>query len=130
MLGGGLGTSWELVLASGVWRGWVADSFSCFFKKIVCIALRDFSFLQMGRSWGYCGAFFPWGVLRGRVVCLQLRLHVLGGRWRWWRFWRRGRRKKGKLVFGAAGGWLGPLGSTFQDGGSLRKMESRKEWGV
>ena len=38
--------------------------------------------------------------------------------------------KKGKLVFGAAGGWLGPLGSTFQDGGSLRKRESRKEWGV
>ena len=28
---------------------------------------------------------------------------------------------KGKLVIGAAGGWLGPLGSTIQDGGRLRK---------
>ena len=36
---------------------------------------------------------------------------------------------KGKLVIGAAGGWLGPLGSTIQDGGSLWKRESRKEWG-
>ena len=35
---------------------------------------------------------------------------------------------KGKLVIGAAGGWLGPLGSTIQDGGSLWKRESRKEW--
>ena len=71
VLGGGLVTSWELVLVSGVWRGWVADSFSWFFKsKLLVLRCVIFLFFKMGRFWGDCGAFFPWGVLRGRVVCL------------------------------------------------------------
>lgn len=38
-------------------------------KLVACIALRDFSFLQKGAFFpGDCGAFFPWGVLQGRVV--------------------------------------------------------------
>ena len=55
VLGGGLVTSWELVLVSGVWRGWVADSFSCFFKSKLLV-LRCVIFL-----------FFKWGVLGGTV---------------------------------------------------------------
>ena len=87
MLGGGLVTSWELVLVSGVWRGWVADSFSCFFKsKLLVLRCVIFLFFNWGVLGDTVGRFFLWGVLRGRVVCLQLRLHVLGGRWRWWRF--------------------------------------------
>ena len=70
MLGGGLVTSWELVLVSGVWRGWVADSFSCFFKsKLLVLRCVIFLFFKKGAFFpGDCGAFFPWGVLRGRVV--------------------------------------------------------------
>ena len=37
-------------------------------KLVACIALRDFLSSKRGVFPGDCGAFFPWGVLRGRVV--------------------------------------------------------------